>query len=365
MHRDRCVASRGNSQSADNQVSCERAAVHEAAQFRSQSESSIHAKRRALWVYDQGVSREAVLGVIVAMCAQAGQFELVGQLRPRQAVQVYLQGATTPFDAKTESGLDGKFRFRKLLEGTYVLMVSGLQRTVEVGPSVADSKRRIHIAMELSGASAESSLNQNRVSVRELSIPKSALREYQSAQEALSRRDLNTALKHLKQAVELAPQFSAGWNHLGTIAYQSGQYREAEADFRKALAAEPDAYAPLVNLGGVLINLARWTEALEYNRRAVLVNPYDPLANSQLGMAYFFSGQMNLAEKYLTVAKQLDPAHFSHPQLLLAEIHRRRNEPQAAANELEDLLKRHPDLPNAAKIKDEIIRLRSVAVFPD
>lgn len=317
--------------------------------------------------YDQGVSRGVAqtrlvgLGAVLAMCAQAGQFELIGQLRPRQSVQVYLQGATTPFDAKTEAGLDGKFRFRKLLEGTYVLIVGGRQRTIEIGPSLADSKGRIHIAVDLDRTFTES----GRVSIHELSIPKSALREYESAQQALSRRDVAGAVKHLNEAVELAPQFSAAWNHLGTIAYQSGQYHEAEADFRKALAAEPEAYAPLVNLGGVLINLAQWDNALEYNRRAVLANPQDPLANSQLGMAYFFSGHMNLAEKYLTIAKQLDPTHFSHPQLLLAEIHLRRNEPQAAADELEDLLKRHPDLPNAAKIKGEIARLRSRAVVPD
>jgi tetratricopeptide (TPR) repeat protein len=290
------------------------------------------------------------------MCAHASQFQLIGQLQPRQSIQVYLQGATTPFDARTEAGLDGKFRFRKLSAGTYVLIVAGLQRTVEIGPSLADSKGRIHIALDVPADSQPQ--NRNRVSVHELSIPKSALREYEGAQQALSRRDVTVAVKHLKQAVELEPQFSAAWNHLGTIAYQSGKYHEAESDFRKALTAEPGAYAPLVNLGGVLINLAQWNEALEYNRRAVLANPQDPLANSQLGMAYFFSGQMNQAEKYLTVAKQLDPAHFSHPQLLLAEIHLRRNQPQAAADELEDLLKHHPDLPKAAKVRDEIARLR-------
>ena len=158
-----------------------------------------------------------------------------------------------------------------------------------------------------------------RVSVRELSIPNEAWREYEEAQKALGRRDVPAAIAHLKRAVELAPDFSAAWNHLGTIAYQSGQYVEAEADFRKGLEAEPDAYAPLVNLGGVLINLAKWDEALEYNLRAVLKSPHDALANSQLGMSYFYSGQLDLAEKYLTAAKQLDPAHFSHPQMLLAD----------------------------------------------
>ena len=76
-------------------------------------------------------------------------------------------------------------------------------------------------------------------------------------------------------------------------------------------------------------------------------------------MAYFYSGQLDAAEKYLTEAKQIDPAHFSHPQVLLAEIHLRRNEPEAAAGELEDLLKQHPDLPNASKIEEQIARLRA------
>ena len=66
-------------------------------------------------------------------------------------------------------------------------------------------------------------------------------------------------------------------------------------------------------------------------------------ADSQLGIAYFYSGQLDIAEKHLAEAKRIDPAHFSHPQWLLAQIHLRRNEPKAAAGELQDLLKQHPD----------------------
>jgi tetratricopeptide (TPR) repeat protein len=239
-------------------------------------------------------------------------------------------------------------------------MVSTLQRTVEVGSSLADSKRRVRITINVSDAEEDPSLpGRNRVSLRELSIPKDAQHEYEDAERALGRRDVSAAVEHLKRAVELAPRFSAAWNYLGTIAYQTGQYVEAEANFRKGLEADPEAYAPLVNLGGVLLNLGKWDEALEYNRRAVQKSPNDALANSQLGMAYFYTGHLDLAEKYLTTAKQIDPAHFSHPQILLAEIDLRRNEPSAAADELEDLLRQHPDLPNAAKIKEEIVRLRA------
>jgi tetratricopeptide (TPR) repeat protein len=271
-----------------------------------------------------------------------------------------LQGATAPFQAAAEVDLNGRFHFRKLPAGTYVLAVGGLQRTVEVGPGVADSKRRINVSLDLRELNGALNIEQRaRVSIGELSIRRSARREYDEAEKALERRDVSSAVAHLKRATELAPRFSAAWNHLGTIAYQSSQYVEAEADFRKGLDADPEAYAPLVNLGGVLINLGKFDEALEYNQRAVARNPNDALANSQLGMALLSLGKFDAAEKYLGAAKQIDPSHFSHPQMLLAEIHLRWNQPQAAAAELQDLLQRHPDLPNAASIQQQIERLRA------
>ena len=73
-------------------------------------------------------------------------------------------------------------------------------------------------------------------------------------------------------------------------------------------------YEPLVNLGGVLINMRKFDEALELNVHAVLVRPGDALANSQLGMTYFEVGNFDTAIKYLERARKIDPAHFSHPQ---------------------------------------------------
>jgi tetratricopeptide (TPR) repeat protein len=297
--------------------------------------------------------------LLSATSGQAADFELIGHIQPEQPLSVYLLGATTPFRATTDADLNGRFHFRKLLAGAYVLAVGGVQRTVEVGPSLADAKGRVNVTIDLRDAGRDPPSEQHLVSVRELSLPKEARREYDDALRALARPDVPAAVAHLRRAVEMAPQFSAAWNHLGTIAYQAGQFVEAEGDFRRGLEADPEAYAPLVNLGGVLINLAKWDEALTFNRRAVLKNPTDALANSQLGMAYFYTGQLDSAEKSLTEAKRIDPAHFSHPQLLLAEIHLRRNEPEAAAAELQDLLKQHPDLPNASRIKEQIAHLRA------
>jgi tetratricopeptide (TPR) repeat protein len=75
-------------------------------------------------------------------------------------------------------------------------------------------------------------------------------------------------------------------------------------------------------------------------------------------MTYFELGQYDSAVKYLERAREIDPAHFSHPQLFLAEIHLRRGEKREAASVLEDFLQHHPDYPQAEKMRQNIVELR-------
>ena len=303
----------------------------------------------------------------VALQAEPGRYELRGRLVPETSASVWLNGATSPFEDSTLAGEDGRFRFEQLLAGTYTLGVfvpgrGEMRQTIEVGPSLADSKGRIELRVALRDELFESRDGLRRgalVSARDLAIPEQARREFEQARKKLARHDVPAAVAHLERAVEIAPQFASAWNYLGTIAYQSHDYARAESCFRKALAADPDAFEPLVNLGGVLVNLQKLDEALAYNRHAALSRPGDALANSQLGMNYFYLGKLDLSQKYLTIAARLDPGHFSHPQLLLAEIYYRRQERSAAADELAEFLRYHPDWPEAARINQRIAWLRA------
>jgi tetratricopeptide (TPR) repeat protein len=232
-----------------------------------------------------------------------------------------------------------------------------VRKTIDIGPAVAGKNGRVEIALKLD----ESKMTPDRsalVSMRELSIPQSARDAYREANRKLQNRDVEGATAQLKRAVELAPQFSAAWNHLGTIAYQTKRYEEAEGYFRKALEVDVEAYEPLVNLGGVLVTLERFEEAWNYNLHAVLKRPTDALAQSQLGMTYFGLKRMELAEKYLLEAVRLDAGHFSHPQLMLAEIYLRRGQKEKAAAMLEDFLRHHPDWVGAAQMREVIAKLR-------
>lgn len=295
------------------------------------------------------------------------KLELRGRIEPPVArAFVTIDGAHSPYTASSFGDSKGRFRFRKLLPGPYTVSVfvpgrGEARRTVEVTPSLADSKGRVTVSIPLADSHSsrlQSLQRRETVSLRELTIPDRARRQYQEAMEELRKRDVPGAIEHLKRAVDLAPQFVAAWNHLGTIAYQSARYEDAEKYFRRALEYDPGAFAPVVNLGGTLLNLGKYEEALKYNRYAVHDHPADALANSQLGLNFFYLGDENQALKYLKTAKRLDPSHFSHPQLALAEIYLRRSNRAAAIAELEDFLARHPDDPSAAALRKQIDRLR-------
>jgi tetratricopeptide (TPR) repeat protein len=294
-------------------------------------------------------------------------YQLVGKVvrsdgkpyRGRRPV-IYLQSARTPFNASTLAEIDGSYKFKKLLPGIYTLTVAipltgEVTRTIEISPSFADAKARVTLNLTFD---AKPDLAAKTISAAALGISAAAKTEYRKAQDCLARHDTAGAVAHLKKAVELAPQFSMALNNLGTIAYQARNYEEAANYFRQALEQEPGDYSPLVNLGGALLSSGKLKESLNYNLRAVKARPEDALAHAQLGNNYFYLGQLDMAEVELKRAKSLDPAHFSYPQLLLAEIYVQKRDPASAVLELEEFLKLHPDSERASHVRKVMLNLQ-------
>lgn len=293
------------------------------------------------------------------MCgASDSKLELRGQVAGASApVMVELFGVESPYTSNTLTDAKGRFRFRALAPGSYTVAVFvpgrlETRRTVVASPSLAGPKGTIEVTIPFPSDDARAIRpDYNTVPVRQLSVPDRARREYEEAEKQLGKRNREEAVRCLQEAVQMAPQFALAWNSLGVLAYQAQNYSEAERCFRQAISAQPGMYEATVNLGGVLLNLKRPEEAIPYNKFAVLERPGDALANSQLGLAYFELRQMNAAEQYLRTAKSLDPAHFSHPQIVLAQIDLWRGKQAAALEELNDFLKRFPDAPEGARVR--------------
>ena len=279
-----------------------------------------------------------------------------------RSLRVNLFGVETPYVESAEVNRAGEFRFRSLTPGNYTVAVvrKGLgevRRTVVVSSAVADPSGVVHATIPYTSSEAAANPAAGVVSVQQLSIPGNASAKYAEAQKRLALHDPEGAVHILQEAVAIAPQFSSAWNALGVIAFQTGDDDRAETLFRTALAADPNAFEPLVNLGGVLLKKKDAAGALPFNQRAVQDRPEDALANAQLGMNYFKLDQFDQAEQYLLAAKRLDPAHFTQPQLFLADIYARRGNRSAAIQELEDLLAIRPDGPLSGAIRQDIAEL--------
>ncbi len=304
----------------------------------------------------------------VASAAERKTFTLEGQLRPPPRFSFSnIAAVGSSFHAETPVYWDGKFKYKNLPPGQYSVIVyvprmGEFRQTYSVGPATADKKGRVRIDMVIHPSRATrlfTPKDRFTIPVRRLSIPDKARKEFSSAHKKLRKNDLAGAEAHLIKATELAPQYSAAWNTLGTIYYQRGKFPEAEEYFREAMRQDPDAFEPVVNLGGALLSQNRPNEAIPVNQDAVKRRPKDALANSQLGLSYLEAGNSELAEKYLTEAKRLDPGHFSNPQLYLSQIYFKRGQKQAAAAELEHYLRHHPDSKDAPQIREAIRKFRT------
>ncbi|OFW43159.1 MAG: hypothetical protein A3J28_07000 [Acidobacteria bacterium RIFCSPLOWO2_12_FULL_60_22] len=287
-------------------------------------------------------------------------------LSPRTRLTLALVGVTTPFSGRTWADSSGRFRFRHLQPGSYSLSIyipgtGEILQTVEITPSFADPKGRVEKKFVFDEQTLQAqvrAVHRGVISVRELATPAKARKEYRKAQARLRARDVEGAIEHLKRAVELAPQFIEALNNLGTIYFQRQEFSRAEGYFRKALEIEPEAFAPLVNLGGVLLAIGLAEEAFEINRKAQDARPQDALANAQLGLSYYLLGDYEEAASYLEQTKEIDPAHFTNPQISLARIYLRRAQEKEALRELEEFLEQHPDSPQAQDVKAMIEKLQ-------
>ena len=303
--------------------------------------------------------------VCVAAHSSAATLELRGELTPAlRAGRAILSAVQSPFYAEAAVA-DSRFRFPKLEPGSYTLTVLdpswGMTRkTVQVTPSFADEHGRVLVLVDLDRSEANRSLRvegQSTVSVASLKVPGKARAALQRARKKLGRGAEEEGVALLERAVEIAPSFTEAWNELGTIAYKAGDYARAEECFRSALEHEPLAYAPLVNLGGALLSQQRYDEALSFNMMARSMRPEDALANSQLGMNYFYKGLMYKAREYLLRAKEADRGHFSYPQLFLAEVYAKQGDTEEARQELEEMLELHPDAPVAMIVRSALDQL--------
>lgn len=209
-----------------------------------------------------------------ALAAAAGRGELPRLLMtteptPGQAAWLYLNSGSPEAAASGEGALPAAARFLALKGRDGGEMVKALRRA----PLVALAAARELAGTDPAGARVLIGTALSSAERFESARAEAALL-YQELGDHAASAALNRAL------LGKNPAYPGGYNNLGVSLLFLGRESEAEAAFRRALAAEPGAFSPALNLAALL---ARRGDAAAAERfyRAALANPALPRAERE------------------------------------------------------------------------------------
>lgn len=95
---------------------------------------------------------------------------------------------------------------------------------------------------------------------------------------SMGRGEYERTLKLLDRIVELAPDFSEGWNKRATVLYLIGKFQASLEDIERVLELEPRHFGAMSGMGLVLQRLGDKKGALHAFRQALSVHPHLPTA---------------------------------------------------------------------------------------
>jgi tetratricopeptide (TPR) repeat protein len=192
-------------------------------------------------------------------------------------------------------------------------------------------------------SSAQSPTPRAVVSIRELSIPPKAVREFQKGIDRLAKEDASGSLPHFEQAIAGFSNYYEAYFEIGIAYLKLSRIADAEQALRKSVEMSAGHYAdPLFALGGILIKQNKFTEGEKVLREALNLNPNSWAGNFCLGWALFGLNRFQDAEKSVREAlrwKNDSPDAY----LLLADIHGRLHDYSTLLQDLDEYLKLEPN----------------------
>jgi tetratricopeptide (TPR) repeat protein len=106
--------------------------------------------------------------------------------------------------------------------------------------------------------------------------------------------------------------------------FRTGDFESAVRGYRAVLAAEPSNFPARSNLGGALVRLGRYSDAIVEYRAALDIAPRVAIVplRMNLGLAYYKSGQVMDAAREFEEVRRLQPGELN-PSLLAADCYLR------------------------------------------
>ncbi len=285
---------------------------------------------------------------------------------PDRPILVSLQFRGTTIGT-TFSDSEGKFSFSELSPNLYNVVVDDekynhVEQRVEINPLITSPAFvRISLVPKERPGSVDSSpgSNPNTVSSLQLQqIPRAALKEYGKGQKAEADSRIDDAIGHYKKAIELAPEFSAARNNLGSAYMGQSKFEDAQKQFEEVIRTNPTDAAAYFNLGNLFLLNKNFDESSRRIAEGLRLRPDSAFGHFLMGSLSGHTDKREEAEVELRRALQLDPK-MSQAYLQLVNLYLQQGRKSDAIVELEAYVKQFPRTPFSEKAKDVLKKLKS------
>lgn len=287
-----------------------------------------------------------------------------GDNRPVSNARVELVDPSTGSSvASTYTGPLGNFEFRGIRRGSYEIMASSgvydTREQVEVmGPSMMVTLRMLNLRQ--TDTSTTSVGGRHTVSVNALKVPDKAREELEKARKEMEKQRMPESLKHVENALTIAPNFAEALTLRGIIEVASNQGEQARKDLQQAINQDPSYGLSYVVMGASLTDEAKYAEAVRPLSRALELMPASWQAHFEMSRALLGTGDFQHALKEATRAEDMmgnfPPIHLVRAHALLGC-----KDYSNAITEYEAYLSKDSTGPQAEKAREALDEARSFA----
>jgi len=188
--------------------------------------------------------------------------------------------------------------------------------------------------------------------------PKKAVSFFEKGKNELDKKKYEEAIKHFRQALELAPTFYEAHNQLGIAYRDSGRADDAEREFIAAHELNSTGVAPLLNLTDLYLNENKPDSAVKASEEAVKANSHSAPAFFSLGVAAYKAAMLDRAEAALKRALELSP-RMANVRLMLANVYMKLHRYDSTLDQLNKYIAENPkapQIPAVERMRDQVMR---------
>ena len=197
------------------------------------------------------------------------------------------------------------------------------------------------------------------MSVKSANVPPAAIKEYEAGAQTLSSgKDLGSAIKSFKKAIEIAPNFTEAYTLMGMAYLGQKKFDDAEKNFVKAAEIDSTSAPAFIGLGEAQNSLGKFGDAQQTLAKAVTLAPDSAEAHYELAKSLWGLNRWSEAEPEATKAIALNPG-YADAHVLMGNILLRKRDAAGALKEFQESLRLAPKGPMAEPTRQLVSKLES------